>query len=359
LSSKQLNIVEISGTPFDRGKEYGSKLKERVGKFVEYLVKEFQETEGSDQDLLAHSEKYLPFIKDYSKEIYQEMKGIAEGSGRSIEEVAMVSLHEERRSFSKLAKNCTTFAITGEGTKDESNLMGQTWDITPGLCENADPFLLRVSRENGPDFLSYTYPGMMAGAGLNTEGIGISWNSVPRLGFDYGVPTYIIIENVLRQEKIGDALSAVLQAKRAGCFNFVIGGEEEIYSIEATPEASEVIYSSKFLGHANHYVTESFRNEQDIDEACGRSSASSLVRHNRINRLLEENFGEIDLDLLGKFTRDHVNFPQSICRHPEPLDEDEQGYISCATWVMDNTNKEWWIANGPACKAEFIKYSLG
>ncbi|MEF8726376.1 MAG: carcinine hydrolase/isopenicillin-N N-acyltransferase family protein, partial [Candidatus Bipolaricaulota bacterium] len=189
-------------------------------------------------------------------------------------------------------------------------------------------------------------------------GIGISWNSVPRLGFDYGVPTYVIIENVLRQEKIGDALSVVLQAKRAGCFNFVIGGEEEIYSVEATPEDSAVIYSRKTLGHANHYVTERFRNEQDFDEACGRSSASSLVRHNRINRLMEENFGEIDLNLLKKFTQDHVNFPQSICRHPEPLDEDEQGYISCATWIMDNTNKDWWIANGPACEAEFIKYSV-
>ncbi|MEF8799344.1 MAG: C45 family peptidase, partial [Candidatus Bipolaricaulota bacterium] len=358
MSSKRLNIVEISGTPFDRGKEYGSKLKERIGEFVEYLIKEFQEKEGSEQDLLTHSEKYLPFIKNYSKPIYQEMKGIAEGSGRSIEEVAMVSLHEERRSFSELAQNCTAFAVTGEGTKDGSNLMGQTWDITPGLCENADPFLLKVGRESGPSFLSYTYPGMMAGAGLNTEGIGISWNSVPRLGFDYGVPTYVIIENVLRQEKIGDALSVVLQAKRAGCFNFVIGGEEEIYSVEATPEDSAVIYSRKTLGHANHYVTERFRNEQDFDEACGRSSASSLVRHNRINRLMEENFGEIDLNLLKKFTQDHVNFPQSICRHPEPLDEDEQGYISCATWIMDNTNKDWWIANGPACEAEFIKYSV-
>jgi isopenicillin-N N-acyltransferase-like protein len=105
-------------------------------------------------------------------------------------------------------------------------------------------------------------------------------------------------------------------------------------------------------------VTDKFRDRQDLGQAGGRSSASSTIRHNRINRLLRENEGNIDLDLLEEFTRDHVNFPQSICRHPEPLEEGEQGYISCATWVIDNTNKDWWIANGPACEYEFIRYSI-
>jgi len=353
LPKDELEKVKISGAPLERGKEYGTQLKGRIGEFVEYLLGEFGEPENSDDDLLAHSEKYIPFIKDYSAEIYDELRGIAKGSGRKLEEIVMLTLHEERRSFSELAQSCTTFAVTGRGTKDGSNLMGQTWDITPDLCENADPFLLEVEREAGPDFISYTYPGMMAGAGLNDEGIAINWNSVPRLSFDYGVPTYVIIESVLNQDKIGDAISTVLQAKRAGCFNFVIGGEEEIYSIEATPEGSETIYSRKSIGHANHYVSDKFRFEQNLDQAGGRASASSTVRHNRINRLMEENWGEIDLELLQEFTRDHVNFPQSICRHPEPTGEDEQGYISCATWIMNSDKKEWWIANGPACENEF------
>lgn len=358
MKNDRLRRIEVSGEPYERGKEYGNKVKGEIKDFVNYLLEEFKEPDQSDDDILEHSHKYIPFIEDYSTPIHEELKGIAEGSNRTVEEIVLISLHEERGSFSSLAQSCTTFAVTGGTTKDGANLMGQTWDITPELCEKADPFLLQVERETGPNFLSYTYPGMMAGAGLNAEGIGISWNSVPRLDFDYGVPTYVIIENVLRQNKIGDALSVVLQAKRAGCFNFVIGGPEEIYSIEATPDEVDIIYSPEAIGHANHYVSDKFRNEQDLNAAGGRSSASSTIRHNRINRLLQENEGNIDLDLLKEFTRDHVNFPQSICRHPEPLEEDEQGYISCATWVIDNTNRDWWIANGPACEKEFIKYSI-
>ncbi|MFW6190864.1 MAG: C45 family autoproteolytic acyltransferase/hydrolase [Candidatus Bipolaricaulota bacterium] len=167
MEKGELEKVKISGSPLERGKEYGRKLKGRIDEFVAYLLGEFGKQEGSDVDLLTHSEKYIPFIKDYSKEIYDELRGTAEGSGRELEEIVMIALHEERRSFSELSQGCTAFAVTGGGTKDGSNLMGQTWDITPELCQNADPFLLQVNREAGPNFLSYTYPGMMAGAGLN------------------------------------------------------------------------------------------------------------------------------------------------------------------------------------------------
>jgi len=356
LKSKRLDVVTISGEPFERGKEYGSKLSSRIDEFIEYLIDEFSEPDIGKENILNHSGKYLPFIDDYSEDIYQEMKGIAEGSGHDIEEIVMISLHEERSSFSELERNCTSFAATGQATKGGTTFMGQTWDITPELCSNAKPFLLRVNREDGPGFLSYTYPGMLAGAGLNDEGIGISWNSVPRLDLDFGVPTYVIIENVLRQKSIGKALSTVLQAKRAGCFNFVIADGTEIYTIEATPGDAEIMYSRKTLGHANHYISEKFRYSQDITQAGGRCDSSTIIRYNRINRLLKENDGNIDVELLQKITKDHVNFPQSICRHPEPVKEDEQGYVSCATWVMDTTNKKWWIANGPACENEFIEY---
>lgn len=356
MNQDKLERIEINGEPYDRGKDYGKTLKTRISEFVEYLLEEFKNDDSSRNDLLDHVRKYLPFIQDYSPEIYREMRGIADGSEKKLEEIALISLHEERNSFSNLTGNCTTFAAAGQGTSDGNTYLGQTWDITPDLCEHAEPFLLSVNRENGPDFHSYTYPGMMAGAGLNESGIGISWNSVPRLDLDYGVPTYVIIENVLRQDKIGDALSVVLTAERAGCFNFVIAGPSEIYSLEATPSDVDVIYSRKTIGHANHYESEKFRYDQDINHAGGRSSASSIVRHNRINRLLEEKSGDIDEKILMEVTADHVNFPQSICRHPEPLPEDEQGYVSCATWVMNNTKRKWWIACGPACENEFFEY---
>jgi isopenicillin-N N-acyltransferase-like protein len=362
MKNGKLKKISISGTPYNRGKEYGANLSALITNFSEFLLKEFTESETTEKELINQTRKYLPFIKNYSPAIYQELQGIADGANLGLEKIAMMTLHEERLAYKNLGQACTTFAATGEATFDGSTYLGQTWDISLSLCENANPHLLEVNRENGPSYMAYTYPGMMANAGLNEAGIGISWNSLPRIDIQYGVPTYAIIENVLRQSRIGDALNAVIEADRAGCFNFVIADGTEIYSIEATPDDAEVIYSRASLGHANHYTCDRFRKEQNLSGDKGRNldvgtPGSTIVRHNRINKLLDENSGKINLNLMKELTRDHVNYPDSICRHPETGYGDAEAYVSCATWIMDTTNKEWWIAHGgPPCENEFSEY---
>jgi len=359
LTQDKLDVLKISGGPYERGEKYGKEYSKKIGGFIDYLYSEFGGDDTTKEDFRIHSRKYFPFIEEFSPAIYKELEGVAAGSGRPLEEIVMVSLHEERDTYSNLSRNCTTYAATGAATGDGSTFLGQTWDITPDLCRSANPFLLKVEREAGPDFMAYTYPGMIAGAGVNEAGIGVSFSSVPRLNFKPGVPSYVMIEGILRQGKIGDALSKVLQADRAGCFNFILADESEVYDIEGTPDDVEVFHTRSTFGHTNHYIAEKFRHEQDICEVGGRSSASSIVRHNRINRLLEENSGNIDKRLLMEILRDHVNFPQSICRHPEPVKKDEVGVISCGTWVIDTTNKEFWIAKGPMCENEFYEYFKG
>lgn len=356
MEENRLDVLSISGKPYERGEEYGREYADRIGDFVDYLYGELGGDDTTKADFNIHSRKYLPLIEEFSPDIYSELKGIAVGSDRSLEEIVMISLHEERETYSELSKNCTIYAATGGATTDGSTYLGQTWDITPDLCRNGNPFLLKVDREDGPDFMSYTYPGMMAGAGMNEAGIGVSFSSVPRLGFKPGVPSYVMVEEILRQNKIGDALSKVLKANRAGCFNFILGDGTEVYDIEGTPDKVEVFYSGETFGHANHYISERFRYKQDINVAGGRSSASSIIRHNRINRLLKENSGRIDAELLMELLEDHVNFPQSICRHPEPVKEDEVGVISCGVWIIDTTNREFWISKGPPCENEFHEY---
>lgn len=362
MKNGKLKKVSISGTPYNRGREYGENLSDQIASFAGYLLKEFTESGTTEEELINQTRKYLPFIENYSSEIYQELNGIADGANLGLEKIAMMTLHEERLAYKNLGQACTTFAATGEATLDGSTYMGQTWDIAPALCENANPHLLEVNCQNGPNYVGYTYPGMMANAGLNEAGIGISWNSLPRIDIQYGVPTYVIIESVLRQSRIGEALTTVIEANRAGCFNFVIADGAEIYLIEATPDDVEVIYSKTSLGHANHYTYDRFRKEQDLSRNSGQNldvgpPGSTIVRHNRINRLLDENSGQINLTLMKELVKDHVNYPQSICRHPETGHGNEEAYVSCATWIMDTTNKEWWIAHGgPPCENEFFEY---
>lgn len=354
MTDTRLDVIHIAGKPRERGRQYGESARGEIRAFVDFLHSKMKAAKADHERLSQELQKYLPQIDAYSPNIGEEMRGIADGSGVSLEDVVLISLVEEHPGLKSLSVACTSFAATGRATADGATYQGQTWDIEADLCENADPFLLDATQDEGPRYLAYTYPGMMAGAGLNEHGISLSWNSLPALELQVGVPTHVIIQEVLRQETIGGALAAVLRAQRAGCFNFVITDEHEIYDVEATPSDVDIAHSGTFLVHANHYVSEKFKERQDWSKVGMETNASTIVRHDRMHRIVEDVCGSIDLETGLAFLRDHVNDPFGICRHYQPNQGEDQS-VTCASWVMIPAKREWWIAQGPPCEGTFAE----
>ena len=343
------NILTVSGTPYERGLAHGRAKKEEIASYINhfYTLVEKNRTPG---EALQHVRKYIPYVEDYSPTLQEEIKGIAEGAECKYEEIIMLHLHEEIGDFSP---HCTSFAVTANGSKDNQVYTGQTWDIPVDLCRDAHPFIMRSIIEEQEAILSFNYAGVVAGAGLNSHGISLNWNTLPRLKLQVGVPTYIIISEVLRQKTIGRALEAVFRARRAGCFKFMISDRDEIYSIEATPDDVDIFYSHRFLAHANHYEGR-HKDRQDLGWVGSRRAASTIIRHNRMNRFMEENWGAIDREKCIDFFRDHVNYPFSICRHPVR----EANHITCAAWVVLPGQGEMWYAPGPPCDHEFTRVGI-
>lgn len=351
MKGKPLFTMELSGGPRERGFRYGEACRRLVGRMVDEAFYEEFGMRASKEQMLKHARKYAPFIEDYSPEIGEELKGIAEGSGRSYEEVIMANSLEEREGY---ADHCTCFAATGRATKDGLTYTGQTWDGSEKEWWDGEfGLLFKVRPKEGPDILDYTNPGILACAGMNSRGITLNWNTVPQLEMAPGVPTYIIVAEVLKQKTIGDAIDAVRRAKRAGYFNFVITDETELYSIEGTPREVEILYSHEHLGHTNHFVSEKFKEKQNVTVSAG-----SIVRFNRINRFLKENNGLIELKTCMGFFRDHVNSPHSICSHGGTEAEATERGLTLDAWISVPAKKEFWIAHGPPCETEFVKYEL-
>ncbi len=357
MTRKKLELLELKdSSSFDRGKKYGEAKKDSIDKLVRYLYKEYSESKKAKDFILEHVRKHIPYIKEYSQDIFEEIKGVAEGSKKQLEEIVMIHMHEERADFS--SHNCTSFASTGNATSKKETFIGQTWDISKNLCEVAGAFLLKERINDSLDILAYTYAGMLAGAGMNSAGISLVWNSVPRLDLKIGVPTYIIIADILRQDKIGDALASIFRAKRAGCFNFLIADKTEIYSIEATPNDVGIRYSNDYLVHSNHYLSDKFKEKQDIAKVAKEYSASTIIRNNRINSMLKEKYGSINLDNCKEFMCDHLNYPESICRHPDPKKNKDERIITCSSFIILPSSQEMWITNGPACENKFYKHTI-
>ncbi len=353
MKREEFEVLTITGTPFERGQVYGERKRDDILQYLQYFYSLTGDVKGGEEELYGKVRKYIPFIQEYSPTLIQELEGVARGCGSLLEEIVMLTLHEEFQGF---VDNCTSFAVTGRATEDGEVIQGQTWDIPVELCREARPFLLIRKGQRDPAVFSFTYSGLLAGAGFNEAGLTLSWNSLPRLHMEVGVPTYVIIAEILRQETIGEALYSISRAKRAGCFNFVLTDKSEIYMVEATPEHLDILYSSTHLSHANHYLSPKFRERQSLTEVMSRYSSSSIVRQNRMERLLRERIGSINVEVSKDLLKDHVNYPHSICRHPGR--ECEIPMITCASWVMKPSEGTWWVSNGPPCTYPFLPYSI-
>jgi len=348
-----LRFISTSGSPYERGYQYGEQLSSVIGRFVDYLVVSYNKLLGRSRDQLLHeARKYSPFIESYSPEIYEEIKGISEGSGRTLDEIVMaIAYYEISESRSG---GCTGFASTGRATADGYPVIGQTWDDCIEYWWDGDiSVLLSMTPKSGPNILAYTYPAIPAAAGTNSAGITICWNSIHNEESQLGVPTYVIVRDILMQRSIGDALGSVIRAKRAESFNFMLSDENgELYDVEATPSDMDIMYSDDVLVHANHFVSKKLKVKDDKILAV---LPDTVVRHNRMQKLLKHNYGSINLEKGFEMLRDHVNYPWSICKH---ADKNRRIIFdfTYASWVIMPSRRELWITHGIPCESEYQKY---
>jgi len=354
----ELKVVETKGNAYERGFHYGEKTRALVDRFLSQLYASYNELYGMSKDqLLIEARKYIPFIESYSPEVMNEIKGIAEGVGKNVEEIAMaVAYYDISEARSQARGGCTSFAATGQATVGRQTYIGQSWDDCLEFWWDGEiNVVIKSECNSGMKLLAYTIPAIPAGAGLNSEGIALCWNSMHCEQREVGVPTYVIIREVLNQRTIGDALGAIVRAKRAESFNFLIADSNgEIYNIEATPNDLDIMYADDYFVHANHFTSSKIKVKEDKNLEL---MPDTIVRHNRMNKLLKENRGSIDLKKLMEFLRDHVNFPWSICKHADknrriPFD------LTYSAWVMVPATREMWITHGIPCESQFSKYEI-
>lgn len=350
-------VVSCSGSPIDRGSQYGKDSKDLINRLVQSHYSFYARNFHMDKDqVLREAKKYIPFIENYSPEIAEEIRGTAEGAEVSLQELVMVIAFPEMY-YPRLFQHCTAFAVGGQATVDGEIYVGQNEDEALDPWLNGEcAVLVAIKRKDGPDVLTYTYAGVPSMKGMNSAGIAMCINAITCEQSELGVPSLVVTREVLYQRTIGDAIDAIVRAPRADSLNYVIADSNgELYDIEATPKDYDQIYSDRMIVHANHFLSQRMKIEKDMVK---NSSANTYFRFNRMRRLLEAEAGKIDLKFLVSVLRDHVNYPKSICRHPSPTDPERfQGKtLDSIIWVP--AKKEAWLAKDPPCQAKFFQYGI-
>ncbi len=348
--------VTVEGAPLERGRQHGAQARERIVCSIETHRRAIRHYAGLEWTAAQErAASYLPVLQAYVPEMVAELHGIAEGAGLPFAEVLTLNVRYELTFTPRLAAGCTSFAVLPEASADGHTYLGQSWDNLAGLVDAC--IVLRVKRGGRGDYVTITEAGVPAMVGLNAAGIAVARNALvtPRAGETPGVPMNAVHYRILQAETVGDAVGAVAAAQLASPLCYVIGAPGDAIALEAAPPDLDFIHDEGgILTHANHFVSSRLH----VTDLGKVALPDSLFRARRLRRFLEVRRGALDVAAIFEGMKDHFNYPDSICRHPDERDAADGRLATVFTTVMDLDAKVLYFSDGQPCQRAYRAVSL-
>lgn len=231
----------IAGKPWERGRAYGRKFRDGIHGFLEKeILAAFIQKPSPKEEMLRYAAACAQVVHDACPIIHDELVGLAKGAELQLEEVVLITLHEElyHRGVLPKVEHCTAAAIGPPDTGDGKTYVGQTWDWMESVFGQSS--IIEWQRSEGPSVLAYGFPGLWVGAGLNSSGLALCWTSAnlgdKALGVRVGIPSYVLLTHLLYQESLENVVREAKRDQHAGWFTFVLAdGKGNLVNIEGSP----------------------------------------------------------------------------------------------------------------------------
>ncbi|HEV2674988.1 MAG TPA: C45 family peptidase [Aliidongia sp.] len=362
-------FVSVSGTPYERGRQYGAGLRDRVVASARLYGKTLDELGYDSVGKTRLIKRFATQIEGFGAHYLEEMRGVADGSGVAFEDIVMINARTEVIAQARREKDagiaevpdpddgCTGAVIMPERSVTGALIHGQNWDWRAECAETA--IVLRVRRDDGPDFLTFVEAGGLARCGLNAAGVAITANYLEseRDFTQTGVPLSLIRRKVLEQEHFALAMRAVATTPKT-CSNNMMLSTVQGFAIDfecAPDEAFPVYPSDGLIVHANHWTSPVALAK--LRDTGIPSVPESFYRDWRVRKLLSEAGGKLGPDDLKAALFDTFGTPYSVCRPPRP---GSGGNLSATVSmvIMEPANGTMEVAPLPALNRSFTRYSL-
>jgi len=256
-----LRVVELKGTPYQRGQIHGRSLKPEIQELIKRWKADLEKTYSVPATAfigkLLEASDFEPAIERWTPGLLDEVRGIADGAGIDFQTMYAFQLVDEIWVMADdlgLAK-CTTIATRRMGNTPA--LVAQTMDIPPFYHGFQTVLRIKGNAEE-PGALVFTIPGVVAINGLNEYSIAVCVNAVTQLAYSpKGLPVAFALRGILRQKSYEEAVHFLREMQPAAPQNYVIGGPNEAAGFERS--ASRMVEFKPFAGagftyHTNHPV---------------------------------------------------------------------------------------------------------
>jgi isopenicillin-N N-acyltransferase-like protein len=382
----ELPLIDLPGEPYADGVAHGRAAAALVAENLRIYYDRFQrEAHLSIEETRARARRYLEVIERVEPAYAEAMRGLSEGSGATLDDVAVLNaryeiLYSQYSNINRItadrhgipAGGCTAFAVLPEASADGHLYLGQNWDWFPAVRG----LVLRAARPGGFRMAAFTEAGIVGGKiGMNSYGMGLVINGLLSSRDDWerlATPFHVRTWRILQARTLDEAVAVVEHEDRSCSANFLIGqanGASRVVDVEAAPHAVCRLHPAHgVLAHANHFVDPE---RLGIWQPLAEEKVSTFRRCARMEAMLEEErggredgrgrsdgSGTLDARTLMTVLRDHVGRPDSVCRHPNPALPEEERVETVVSVIEDLTARRFYVAPGTPCTHEFEEIAL-
>jgi isopenicillin-N N-acyltransferase-like protein len=288
-----------SQTPYGRGYQHGAALKYVIQKGVATWKQWINETLGQ-QDVeieiaeFIHDTDYLVGIRKHTPDLYEELQGIAKGSGVDFQTLYAYQMFDEFvvHAVEKYRlEHCSGFGVYGRDALP--NILGQNNDLPPYYA--GTHAVLRIKYPNNHEVMVFSWAGLLGQNGMNNKNLGVTMNIVPTAkGQLDGVPMPYIIRGILEKKNRDEAVAFLKSlGGSAAPMNFIIGDGTKVVTVENTADGANVFqdfHGEKWVAHTNHHL------DLDVSTLKPKAVAKTVERLAALEDMLQGKSGEIDVE---------------------------------------------------------------
>jgi predicted choloylglycine hydrolase len=257
--TRELKVLHLSGSPYERGLQHGRRLRTEIGKLVSLWKEDLGRQAKTDPDSLIKrflaETNFMPAIQKWTPDLLDEVKGIADGAGLPFETMFAFQLVDEMWVYldQPAAGHCSSMGVVKTGAHPA--YVAQNMDLE-AFRDGFQVVLHIAGNQSLPEQFVFTSAGLIATNGVNNRSIAIACNTLLQLSASRdGLPVAFVVRGVLAQTSPEDAVKFIKGITHASGQNYILGASDRVFDFEAS--ARKVVefrpaVDGSIVYHTNH-----------------------------------------------------------------------------------------------------------
>jgi isopenicillin-N N-acyltransferase like protein len=337
--------------PHARGLEFGRAHAAEIRANIAIYHGMFETQAGGRFDTTSAGNDALAATKAFAPDLYEEMLGMADGTGVDPALIGMLNARTEILALLKAATRGECSAVIHVPRDSAAPTAVQTWDWYYALRHAW--LVWEIPLADGSVTKTMTEYGIVGKTGMNTRGLGLLFTILHHRndGGRIGVPVHVVARLVLdTAPDIARAAQLVASAdvSASSSINIVSyeHGVSQAMTVELHPGGPGFVLPDMrgFLIHTNHFLAPGLA-EFDTEP---KNYPDTLLRHNLLQRkmaALEEPSAESVLLAMAS----HSGGTGAVCCHHDSRSPAAAQYETLSTVSLDLSKGEFHVHAGGPC----------